>query len=206
MSEQYFEKLLKIKTSEKQKGFNESLHYNRYEPTSYKVLELLSSIEEFSKEDSLVDFGCGKGRLNFYFNYLFDLKVTGIEMNPYFFKECLENKKSYLSQNKIREDKINFINCLAEDYEILKEDNKFYFFNPFSEQIFIKVVKNILDSVSTFERQVNLILYYPSEDYIYFLENYTPFSLKREIKIPKKYDYDSREKILIYELRYLNLI
>lgn len=206
MSEQYFEKLLKIKTSEKQKGFNESLHYNRYEPTSYKVLELLSSIEEFSKEDSLVDFGCGKGRLNFYFNYLFDLKVTGIEMNPYFFKECLENKKSYLSQNKIREDKINFINCLAEDYEILKEDNKFYFFNPFSEQIFIKVVKNILDSVSTFERQVNLILYYPSEDYIYFLENYTPFSLKREIRIPKKYDYDSREKILIYELRYLNLI
>lgn len=206
MSEQYFEKLLKIKTSEKQKGFNESLHYNRYEPTSYKVLELLSSIEEFSKEDSLVDFGCGKGRLNFYFNYLFDLKVTGIEMNPYFFKECLENKKSYLSQNKIREDKINFINCLAEDYEILKEDNKFYFFNPFSEQIFIKVVKNILDSVSTFERQVNLILYYPSEDYIYFLENYTPFLLKREIRIPKKYDYDSREKILIYELRYLNLI
>ena len=206
MSEQYFEKLLKIKTSEKQKGFNESLHYNRYEPTSYKVLELLSSIEEFSKEDSLVDFGCGKGRLNFYFNYLFDLKVTGIEMNPYFFKECLENKKSYLSQNKIREDKINFINCLAEDYEILKEDNNFYFFNPFSEQIFIKVVKNILDSVSTFERQVNLILYYPSEDYIYFLENYTPFLLKREIRIPKKYDYDSREKILIYELRYLNLI
>ena len=206
MSEQYFEKLLKIKTSEKQKGFNESLHYNRYEPTSYKVLELLSSIEEFSKEDSLVDFGCGKGRLNFYFNYLFDLKVTGIEMNPYFFKECLENKKSYLSQNKIREDKINFINCLAKDYEILKEDNNFYFFNPFSEQIFIKVVKNILDSVSTFERQVNLILYYPSEDYIYFLENYTPFSLKREIRIPKKYDYDSREKILIYELRYLNLI
>ncbi|NGT79883.1 SAM-dependent methyltransferase, partial [Clostridium perfringens] len=27
-----------------------------------------------------------------------------------------------------------------------------------------------------------------------------------EIKIPNKYKYDSREKILIYELSYLNLI
>lgn len=206
MEEQYFEKLLKIKTSGEQKNFNDSLHYNRYEPTSYSILELLSKEEEFSIKDSIVDFGCGKGRLNFYFNYFFNLNVTGIEMNSYYFNKCLENKKSYLSQNKIREDKINFLNIFAEDYKISPKDNKFYFFNPFSEQIFMKVLKNILESISEFERQVNIILYYPSEDYIFYLENYTPFSLKREIKIPEKYEYNSREKILIYELKYLNLI
>ena len=177
MKEQYFEKLLNIKTSGEQKIFNESLHYNRYEPTSYDVLEAMCSQYEFSKEDSLIDFGCGKGRLNF-----------------------------YLSQNKVKEDKLNFINCFAERYPIDSKDNKFYFFNPFSEQIFIKVVGNILDSVSNHERPVDIILYYPSDDYIYYLENYTPFSLKKEIKIPNKYEYDSREKILIYELSYLNLI
>ena len=120
--------------------------------------------------------------------------------------QFLGNKKSYLSQNKVKEDKLNFINCFAERYPIDSKDNKFYFFNPFSEQIFIKVVGNILDSVSNHERPVDIILYYPSDDYIYYLENYTPFSLKKEIKIPNKYEYDSREKILIYELSYLNLI
>lgn len=206
MKEQYFEKLLNIKTSGEQKIFNESLHYNRYEPTSYDVLEALCSQYKFSVEDSLIDFGCGKGRLNFYLNYFLNIKVTGIEMNNFFFNECLGNKKSYLSQNKVKEDKLNFINCFAERYVIDSKDNKFYFFNPFSEQIFIKVVGNILDSVSSHERPVDIILYYPSDDYIYYLENYTPFSLKKEIKIPNKYEYDSREKILIYELSYLNLI
>lgn len=206
MKEQDYEKLLNIKTSGEQKVFNESLHYNRYEPTSYDVLKALCDNDEFNEEDSLIDFGCGKGRLNFYINYFYDTKVTGIEMNNFFFEECLSNKKSYLSNSKSKEDKIQFLNCFAERYKIQKNDNKFYFFNPFSEQIFIKVVGNILDSLLEYERQVNIILYYPSEDYLYYLDNYTIFSLKQEIKIPKKYDKDPREKIVIYELSYLNLI
>ncbi|MGG5461525.1 methyltransferase [Clostridium sp. B9] len=206
MNEQYYEKLLNIKTSGEQKGFNESLHYNRYEPTSYDVLKSLCDNYEFNKDDSLIDFGCGKGRLNFYINHFYDTKVTGIEMNNFFFEECLSNKKSYLSKNKSTEDKIQFLNCFAEKYKVQKNDNKFYFFNPFSEQIFIKVVGNILDSLLENERQVNIILYYPSEDYLYYLDNYTIFSLKQEIKIPERYDKDPREKIVIYELSYLNLI
>lgn len=205
MNEQYYEKLLNIKTSGEQKIFNESLHYNRYEPTSYAVLKALCDNLEFNEEDSLVDFGCGKGRLNFYLNNLYNINVTGIEMNNFFFEECLNNKKSYLSNCKNKEDKIQFLNCFAEKYKVQKNDNKFYFFNPFSEQIFIKVVGNILDSLLEHERQVNIILYYPSEDYLYYLDNYTIFSLKKEIKIPNRYDKDPREKIVIYELSYINL-
>lgn len=205
MKEQYYENLLNIKTSGEQKIFNESLHYNRYEPTSYDVLNALCENLEFNEEDSLVDFGCGKGRLNFYLNNFYNIDVTGIEMNKFFFEECLSNKKSYLSNRKNKEDKIQFSNCFAEKYKVKKNDNKFYFFNPFSEQIFIKVIGNILDSLLEHERQVNIILYYPSEDYLYYLDNYTIFSLKKEIKIPNRYDKDPREKIVIYELNYLNL-
>ena len=42
MKEQDYEKLLNIKTAGEQKIFNESLHYNRYEPTAYSVLKILS--------------------------------------------------------------------------------------------------------------------------------------------------------------------
>jgi SAM-dependent methyltransferase len=198
MDEQYYEKLLNIKTSGEQKIFNESMHYNRYEPTSYSALEALSKHYKFLAEDSIVDFGCGKGRLNFYINYFFDSTVTGIEMNNFFYKEALGNKKNYYKTNKNKTDNINFLNCFAEKYEINPSNNKFYFFNPFSMQIFAKVVRNILVSVEEYERKVDIILYYPSDDYIYFLETSTPFQLTNEIKVPYLYNNDPRHCFLIY--------
>ena len=202
MTDNEYEKLLQIKTSGEQKIFNESLHYHRYEPTSYHALDLLCTTYEFKETDSVIDFGCGKGRLNFYLNYKFNCNVTGIEMNNYFYQECIHNKNSYLKLQRYTEDKIQFLNCFAQDYEIDNKDNKFYFFNPFSVQIFIKVFGNIMNSVDRYYRPVDIILFYPSEDYIYYLENNTAFILKHEIRINNLYKDDARQKFLIYRLDY----
>ncbi|MDQ0246864.1 CBS domain containing-hemolysin-like protein [Bacillus fengqiuensis] len=40
---------------------------------------------------------------------------------------------------------------------------------------------NVLRSVEAFKRDIESILYYRSDDYIFFLENWTPFELKEEI-------------------------
>jgi len=197
VDEQYYEKLFNIKTSGEQKIFNESPHYNRYEPTSYSVLEILSKQYNFTAEDHIVDFGCGKGRLNFYINHFFDSTVIGIEMNNFFYKQAIDNKKEYLKKHRKKTNEINFLNCFAEEYKINPSDNKFYFFNPFSIQIFIKVIGNILISVEGYERAVDIILYYPSYDYIYFLENNTPFVRLNEINLP---DNDPRHSLLVYRL------
>lgn len=202
MNEQYYEKLLNIKTSGEQKIFNESMHYNRYEPTSYSALEILSKNYTFTAEDNIVDFGCGKGRLNFYINHFFYSTITGIEMNTFFYKEAVENKRDYLKKHKKKRSNNNFLNCFAEEYNINPSDNKFYFFNPFSIQIFIKVIRNILISMEEYERTIDVILYYPSDDYIYFLENNTSFLLFDEIKLPHLYDNDPRQSFLIYRLNY----
>lgn len=198
MNEQYYEKLLDIKTTGEQKIFNESIHYHRYEPTSYAALEALTNKYDFTEKDCIVDFGCGKGRLNFYINYFFNSFVTGVEMNNFFYKQSIENKKSYFQTNKGKRDNINFLNCLAERYVINPLDNKFYFFNPFSMQIFAKVIKNILASVEVNERTVDIILYYPSNDYIYFLDTNSSFVLLDEIKVPHMCDNDPRHKFLVY--------
>lgn len=200
MDEQYYEKLFNIKTSGEQKIFNESPHYNRYEPTSYSVLEILSKQYNFTAEDHIVDFGCGKGRLNFYIHYFFDSTVIGIEMNNFFYKQAIDNKRDYLKKHKKKENKINFLNCFAEEYTINPTDNKFYFFNPFSLQIFIKVIGNILISVEDYERTIDIILYYPTYDYIKFIENKTPFILLKEIKSPYLYDHDRRNSFSVYRL------
>lgn len=200
MNERYYEKLLNIETSGDKKTVNKLWHYNIYEPTSYHVLEILSKVYSFTDEDSLVDFGCGKGRINFYINYFFNSTVTGIEMNSFFYKEAIDNKKDYLKKYKKKTDKINFLNCFAEEYKINPSDNKFYFFNPFSIQIFMKIISNILISVEEHERTVDIILYYPSEDYIYFLENNTPFTLLNEIKIHDLYEKNPSNSILVYRL------
>ncbi|HLO12933.1 MAG TPA: class I SAM-dependent methyltransferase [Pseudoneobacillus sp.] len=200
MKEHYYDKLLNIQTREEQKGFNKDLHYHRYEPTPYHALETLFSRYELKSSDYLVDFGCGKGRLNFYIYYAIQASAIGVEMNETFYQEALKNQKGYQRKYRNSIDKIKFLCCLAEEYPIQSFDNRFYFFNPFSLQIFMKVINNILISVENSEREIELILYYPSEEYIFYLQNHTSFKLKEEITLPHYYERNQNERFLIYYL------
>ena len=200
MDDTHYERLLNIKTTGEQQGFYESHHYNRYEATSYLALESLFKHFTLNSSDHIVDFGCGKGRLAFYINYYYNSYVTGIEMNNNYYDICENNKKSYFKSFSKPKEKINFLNIFAEDYKVTPLDNKFYFFNPFSVQLFIKVLNNILISVEEFPREIDLIFYYPSEEYIDYLENYTALTLKQEIPVHNLYLIDKRQKFSIYTL------
>ncbi|MEF9992442.1 MAG: methyltransferase [Romboutsia sp.] len=202
MDEKYYEKLLNINTTGEKLWDNTITHYHPYQATAYFALEILFKQYNLTNNDYIVDFGCGKGRLNFYINYFFDANVVGIEMDNNYFKDCLINKENYLKYHNKKASTIDFKCSLAQDYVIRPEENKFYFFNPFSIQIFRKIIKNILSSLDTHERKIQLILYYPSEDYIYFLENNTSFLLLDEIPLDELYFYDINERFLIYELNY----
>jgi SAM-dependent methyltransferase len=202
MKEMNYDELLNIETEGNQRGYNKSFHYHRYEPTPYSALEKLFAEYELTSSDHIVDFGCGKGRLNFFIHHLFQSSVTGVEMNEKLFEEALENKANYLIKAKENKGKIQFHCCLAEKYEIHPLDNTFYFFNPFTIPIFWKIINNILVSVEKFKREVDVILYYPSEDYIYYLENHTSFELIKEVQLPGLYENNGNERFLIYRLVY----
>ncbi|NWQ44403.1 methyltransferase [Bacillus sp. EB106-08-02-XG196] len=201
MKETNYDELLNIETEGNQRGYNKSFHYHRYEPTPYTALENLFAEYELNSSDHIVDFGCGKGRLNFFIHYLFHSSVTGVEMNEKLYEEAIENKENYLIKAK-NKGEIQFQCCLAEKYEINPLDNTFYFFNPFTIPIFWKIINNILVSVEKFKREVDVILYYPSEDYIYYLENHTSFELIKEIQLPGIYENNANERFLIYRLAY----
>lgn len=190
---------LNIRTTGDQRGFPDSFHYHPYEATPYPALEKLFAAYPLSSEDCVVDFGCGKGRLGFAVNHYFDASVVGIEMNEKFFKEAVQNRESYIKKFKKDRKDLAFYCSLAEDYNIQPSDNKFYFFNPFSIQIFIAILHNILESFEEAERNIELILYYSSQEYFYYLEDYTPFELIEEIKL-KSHNNNPFERFLIYRL------
>lgn len=200
MIENNYESLLNIKTTGEQSWDETKKCYHPYEPTPYFALDKLLEHYSINETDSVIDFGCGKGRLNFYLNYKYNCNVLGIEMDEKFYNQCIVNKKEYIEKSKNKDDKVNFKCIFAQEYKIEDNDNKFYFFNPFSVQIFMKVVDNILISFENNPRNMDIILYYPSNDYIYYLENYTPFIQKEEVRLDDWYKDDNQERFLIYEL------
>ncbi|WP_186578838.1 methyltransferase [Aquibacillus kalidii] len=199
MKEHFYDKLLNIHTTKEQKGFNQSDHYHRYEATPYAALEHLFADYQVNHIDRFVDFGCGKGRLNFFIHYHYDLMVTGVEMNQIYYKEAIKNKYRYSEQITGRKNDTLFFNGFAQDYPVNKLDNRFYFFNPFSVQIFMTVINKILYSVEQHNREVELILYYPSDEYVYYLSYQTSFQLIKEITLPE-YDRNPYERFLIFRL------
>lgn len=199
MGERKQDKVLGIRTVGIREWTNNIIHYNRYEATPYKALKVLAENYKFRDTDRVVDFGCGRGRVAFYLHNRFHLPVTGIEANDKTYEEALENKAIYRLKAKHIIAPIKFKYGLAQHYKIDKRDNCFYFFNPFSVQIFKKVVYNIMRSVEEYRRTVDLILYYPICEYKDFLKTSTPFTIINKIRVPG--GSDIKEKFIIYRLK-----
>lgn len=200
MNDKEYDRLLRIQTTGTRESLNQSGHYNRYEATPYEALEALFDEYIIEDTDVVVDFGCGKGRFPFYVHHRFQVSVTGVEMSGQLHQEALENQASYMRKVKKQGTFVHFECCLAENYEVGESENKFYFFNPFSVQIFMKVIDNILFSVEKVKRPVDLILYYPTVDYIEFLETTTSFELLEEVKVPRYFEQNENERFLIFRL------
>lgn len=198
MNEKERDRLLHIQTRNLGERVNQSAHYHHYEATSYWMLDELFNHYEIDNQKTFVDFGCGKGRLLFYVHYYFQASVVGVEMNDQLYREALINEASYLQHKKRKQKPIRIEHELAERYEIEQEEAIFFLFNPFSLQIFTKVIHNILRSVEEQPRTVDVILYYPAEEYVTFLETQTPFQLWKEVTIPRLSKINPREKFSVY--------
>lgn len=198
MNEQDHDRLLRIRTEGIREWQHQSAHYNRYEATPYMALEALFDAYECNSTDKFVDFGCGKGRFPFYVHHHLQGSATGVEMSGQLYQEAMENLSKYMERAKQSRASIQFERIFAEGYDINMTDNRFYFFNPFSIQIFQKVISNILQSVENYSRSVDVILYYPTSEYIQFLEVNTAFELLKEIQVPELYEQNSNERFMIY--------
>lgn len=203
MNEKEYDFSLKIKTTGVREWLTKSTHHNRYEATPYAALDELFTAYKLEKDDVLVDFGCGKGRLPFYVHNRFDIAVAGVEVSELLYDEALRNLVRYMEKRKKSSTPIRFECTLAEKYDIKETDSHFYFFNPFSTVIFSKVIDNILASVEKYPRQVDVILYYATAEYMHFMESSSPFELFQEVKLTNLHDINKNERFVVF--RYAGL-
>jgi len=174
-----------------------NLDYFRTESTSYKDLDRF--IHSYVQLDNpyLVDFGSGKGRIVFYFNHELDIPTTAIEVNRVAFSYLQKNYIKYQEKFPEKAHKLTILEEKAEDYQVKKEDNIFYFFNPFTLKIFKKVIRQIEHSLREYPREADIILYYPGYDYTFYLEKYSMFGLIQTIKTPM-YPVNNRECFKVF--------
>ena len=193
-----WDKLLHIKTTGRDDSNSDQYRYP-YEPTPYSVLERLANSGLISKTDVVLDYGCGKGRVDFFLSYQTKAKTIGIEYDERIYQRAIDNQKTSTSRAKAE-----FVLSRAEEYEVPAEVNRFYFFNPFSVEILHKVIARIFESYYEKPRDVYLFFYYPSEEYISYLMTVNELEFFDEIVCADLFSgNDLRERIIIFSLSLL---
>ena len=171
-------------------------YHHPYEPTPYSVLERLADSGLIGKDDVVLDYGCGKGRVGFFLSYRAKAKTVGIEYDERIYQSALENQQTAVSRIKL-----DFVLTRAEEYEVPAEVNRCYFFNPFSAEILQKVMARILESWYENPREVFLFFYYPADDFLSYLMTVDELEFYDEIECDDLFErYDSRERIMIFQL------
>lgn len=190
-----WDKLLKIRTTGRDDSKADQYRYP-YEPTPYSVLERLANSGLIRKNNTLIDYGCGKGRVDYFMAYQTKCKSIGIEYDERIYEKAMTNKETAVSSNKVIIELAN-----AEKFEVLESVDKIYFFNPFSVEILQKVIAQILDSYYENIRTIQLFFYYPSDEYISYLMTVDELIYYDEIDCRDLFDgNDSRERIMIFEI------
>ena len=190
-----WDKLLKIRTTGRDDSKADQYRYP-YEPTPYSVLERLANSGLIHKNNTLIDYGCGKGRVDYFMAYQTKCKSIGIEYDERIYEKATTNKETAVSSNKVIIELAN-----AEKFEVLESVDKIYFFNPFSVEILQKVIAQILDSYYKNIRTIQLFFYYPSDEYISYLMTVDELMYSDEIDCRDLFDgNDSRERIMIFEI------
>ena len=194
-NENTWDKLLQIKTTGRDDSNSDQYRYP-YEPTPYGVLERLANSGLIRKKDVVLDYGCGKGRVDFFLSYQTRCKSIGIEYDDRIYHTALENRKTAASSGRT-----TFLMENAENYRVPAEADRFYFFNPFSVEILQSVMGRILDSYYEEPREMLLFFYYPSSEYISYLMTVDQVSFLDEIDCRDLFDGDEvRERIMIFEV------
>ena len=164
-----------------------------YEPTPYSVLLRIAGSGLITPADRVLDYGCGKGRVAFFLASRVGCRVTGIDRSEKLIAMAEENRAAFAEAEKVR-----FIAESAERYRP-KEENVFYFFNPFSGAVFDIALRRILAGRGESEK-TKLLFYYPSDEFLVRLASEPELRMMDSIDCRDLFNTsDTKERVLVYD-------
>ena len=159
-------------------------------------MERLANSGLIRKNNTLLDYGTGKGRVCFYLSYQTRCNSIGVEYDERIYQGAIDNKRTAVSS-----DRTAFVLCGAENYEVPADVDRCYFFNPFSVEIFQAVLTKIYESYYAKQREILLFFYYPSENYISSLMTQEQLIFYDEIDTSDLFSGDdNRERVMIFKV------
>lgn len=194
-TEENYDRLLHINTTGRDDSHSDQYRFP-YEPTPYPVLERLANAGYIRKGNTLLDYGCGKGRVDFFLAWQTRCRTIGVEYDERIFEKAEENQKTAVSAGRTAFQLAN-----AEAFPVPEHVDRLYFFNSFSVEILQKVLARILESWYEAPRELLMFFYYPSDEYISYLMTVDELAFLDEIDCGDLFPgEDSRERIVIFEL------
>lgn len=151
---------------------NNFKHAELYQGSNYFLLEkLFAYLQTVDANTSIIDFGCGKGRVLAVAAFYGFNKIMGVE----FARELCNIARQNIVplQVKFPHAVFEVIHENAADYTIDNDANVFFFFNPFDEVVMLAVVKNILRSLKLNPRQVYAVYINPLYKEIFMSAGFT---------------------------------
>lgn len=185
--EQKWDKLLQIHTTGRDDSNSDQYRYP-YEPTPYTVLERFANSGLLCRENTLLDYGCGK--------YQTRCHTIGVEYNERIYEKAVENREQGVAAGRTE-----FVLADAVQFSVPAEVDRIYFFNPFSIEILKKVLARVLESYYENPRELLLFFYYPSDEYISYLMTVDELIFSDEIDCRDLFPGENkRERIVVFEV------
>ena len=192
-NEDKWDRLLQIRTTGRDDTGADQYRYP-YEPTPYPVLERLANSGYIRKGNMLLDYGCGKGRVDFFLSWQLRCRTIGVEYDEQIYDKAVENQKTAVSAERT-----TFKLTDAEHFAVPESVDRIYFFNPFSLELLRKVFGRILESWYGAPRKILFFFYYPSDEYISYLMTVDELDFLDEIDCRDLFPGDDpHERIIIF--------
>jgi hypothetical protein len=122
----------------------DALTSQQYEST--KIFELRKVVQNVNlpKECHAIDYGCGKGKVVWYFSTIKAIrKITGVDVSD----RCVETARKNLAKLRVKNADIIHSDARELDPHVIDDATLFYFYNPFPEEVFREVIEQIKDSL-----------------------------------------------------------
>ena len=155
---------------------------SHYEAANYYLLEtLFTAFRKISNADSLVDLGCGKGRVLAVAAHFGFTNITGIDFATELCNEASANMKKI--QKRFPDLKWRIINDDIANYNISADDSVFFMFNPFNEAVLKGLLKNLDDSFNQFHRPIYFIYASPVHQQLLLDNSYAIIYQKQKLNL-----------------------